>query len=103
MRYRLAWSRTADGRLMVLADFLADRSRASASRMVRRIRDALLVLEEHPEAGPLWFDSEDMGIRRFIVDDYVVYYEVEPEQRVIKIHSLHHGKESPPDPSAFQR
>lgn len=63
--------------------------------------DALLVLEEHPEAGPLWLESEDMGIRRFIIDDYVVYYEVELEERVIKVHSIHHGKETQPDPSAF--
>ncbi len=86
---------------MVLADFLAERSRATAAKMVRRVLDALLVLEEHPEAGPLWFDSENMGIRRFIVDDYVVYYEVEHQEQVIRIHSIHHGKESPPEPDTF--
>lgn len=101
MRFRLAWSRTANGRLMVLADFLAERSRAAASKMVRRVLDALLVLEEHPEAGPAWFESENMGIRRFIVDDYVVYYEIETEDRVIKIHTIQHGKESPPEPDSF--
>lgn len=101
MRFRLAWSRTADGRLMVLADFLAERSRAAASKMVRRILDALLILEEHPEAGPAWFESDKMGIRRFIVDDYVVYYEIVPEDQVIKIHTVQHGKESPPEPDSF--
>ena len=86
---------------MELADFLAERSRAAASKMVKRVLDALLVLEEHPEAGPVWLDSEDMGIRRFVVDDYVVLYEVEPDARVIRIHTIHHGKEVPPDPGSL--
>ena len=86
---------------MELADFLAERSRAAASKMARRVLDALLVLEQHPEAGPVWLESEDMGIRRFVVDDYVVLYEVEPTERVIRIHTIHQGKEPPPVPISF--
>jgi len=86
---------------MELADFLAERSRAAASKMARRVLDALLVLEQHPEAGPVWLESEDMGIRRFVVDDYVVLYEVEPTERVIRIHTIHQGNEPPPVPFSF--
>ena len=54
----------------------------NASKQYDRISDAILTLDSMPERCPL-FDNEPeytMGIRRLIVDNYLVCYIIQDEQ-----------------------
>lgn len=68
-------------------------ARQTADRQAGRIRDAVRALDFLPERHPVvdWEPWHSRMIRRLSVNNYVVYYRVEPEQSIVKIMRIVYG------------
>ena len=65
----------------------------TASRQTGRIRREIRALSEMPERyAPVdWEPWASMGMRKLSVDNYVVYYLVEPAKRLVSIVRIFYG------------
>lgn len=69
------------------------KERETASRQTGRIRREIRALSEMPERyAPVdWEPWASMGMRKLSVDNYVVYYLVEPAKRLVSIVRIFYG------------
>jgi plasmid stabilization system protein ParE len=74
--------------------YLQRHSNAAYRRLSRRMRESKRLLSEFPQAG-----SEKIlpviGIRRLVVDDYVLDYEITNHE--VHILNMRHGRQQDPD------
>jgi plasmid stabilization system protein ParE len=92
---RIRWDERASLDLIRLHQFLAPKSRNSALRAVKAIRQGVKVLGTHPEIGRL---VEDMppGFRELVIEfgqgAYVARYHYDGQQVVVL--AIRHGREA---------
>jgi len=53
------------------------------------LRDKISRLKEYPYSCPVYEDDPDY--RRLVVGDYLVFYTVEDNAKIVEIHSIFHG------------
>ena len=98
MAWIVLWSDQAVLRLTQLTDFAAERGPDQALRVVGQIREGVAMLQEQPRIAPLWRPGSWVAIRRLVVHQYVVYYEVLDPSQVVLIHSVLHSRQRPLGP-----
>lgn len=88
---RVEWTGKARADLMRLQSFLHEQDVRAAEGIVRSITLATARLGEHPRIGQAIdrFISRDM--RRYIVGDYEVRYEI--TTKCIRVHRVYHTRE----------
>ena len=67
---------------------------AIANKLVGKIGDAILTLEELPLRNPLITDEKmsKRGIRKLLIDNYIVFYMVSEQQRTVTIIRILYGR-----------
>jgi plasmid stabilization system protein ParE len=88
---RIEWTPRASQDLVRLDEFLRPRSAGVAARVVRALIAAPNRLLEYPRAGERIEGTGDVELRRLLVDQYEIQYEVLPDQ--IRIARVFHMRE----------
>jgi plasmid stabilization system protein ParE len=88
---RLRWTSRAVFDLRRLHDFLVDRSPRAADNIRRTLARAPERLVDFPRMGMRLEQFEDREVRRIIVGDYEIRYEIVEE--TVWVLQLWHGKE----------
>ena len=89
MSYSISYSRIADKQIdnifKHIAFFLL--SPITAQKQIARIRDAISKLDEMPNRNPLIAEEpwKSKGIRKLIVDNFIVFYVVNEEEKKVTI------------------
>lgn len=91
MAYHLFWTPAAQDDIKRLYNFLADKSPAAADRIYQNLIRSPLILCEHPYIGQKVEHILMNDIRRLIIDDYELRYEVIDEKIIIL--RIWHGRE----------
>ncbi|MDH4413959.1 MAG: type II toxin-antitoxin system RelE/ParE family toxin [Rhizobium sp.] len=77
------------------AGYLRERNRAAGERLLHDFKQFLAALAQFPMMGQDATDLPLRGIRRFVLGDYLIHYEV--EATAIVILTIRHGRERPPE------
>jgi plasmid stabilization system protein ParE len=85
------WTSRANLDLKRLHDFLIDKNPAAAKRVAQRLGSAPDRLKDFPRMGMRLEEYSDAEVRRIIVGDYEIRYEILGE--TIWILQLWHGRE----------
>jgi plasmid stabilization system protein ParE len=80
---RLIWSPPAQRDLVRIHRFLAPKSPRAATGAVRALRAGALPLLDHPRIGERVDNVEANEVRRILVRDYELRYEVRADQIVV--------------------
>jgi len=83
---RLRYERGALADLREIFEYIARDNRQAAARLVARIEQATARIGEMPQIGA---PTRKAGFRRFPVGNYLIVYEVRPNEVVI--HYVRHG------------
>src|SRR5690349_17996126 len=94
MAYTLRWSDEAIDSLERQVEFVVGRDPVAAAAIIDRVFDKLATLIEHPELGPTVSRDDDPPIRRLLIDNYLVYYDIDHRQEVIRILSVRHVRQA---------
>ena len=71
-------------------DFILYEYPQKAGRIIEKIDKALSMLVEMPKMYPVYEDFPDF--RKIVIEDYLVFYLVNEEKKVIEVHRLIYGK-----------
>lgn len=77
------------------ADYLRERNRAAGERLLHDVKQFVATLAQFPLMGSEATDLPLRGVRRFVLRDYLIYYEVGAQTIVIL--AIRHGRERPPE------
>ena len=89
---RLRYSGPAVNDFARLKERIAEYNPKSAQRIARRIKQYAAQLKAFPLLGVCVDDRPD--IRDLIIDDYVIRYQVDAENKIIRVLRVWHGKEN---------
>jgi len=89
---RLKWTGKAISDLARLYEFLAPVNRRAAARAIQSLTDAPTVLLTHPRIGEQLFQFEPREVRRLLVGQYEIRYEI--QHSIIYVLRLWHTRES---------
>jgi toxin ParE1/3/4 len=84
----VTFSKSAVADLMEIGDFIKPHNPARAGAFVAELYDCCLSLADRPRAYPLVPRYERYGIRRYVHQDYLIFYRI-VEDSVEIIHILH--------------
>lgn len=87
----IKWSNEASDDLVRVHFFLAGKSQRAADEAVRRIVAGSLALETHARRGQIVEKYLPREVRRFLVADYELQYEIRPD--AVYIVSVWHVRE----------
>ena len=71
-------------------DFVLHEYPQKAKRIIEKIDKALSMLVKMPKMHPVYEDFPDF--RRIVIEDYLVFYIINEEKKIIEIHRLIYGK-----------
>jgi toxin ParE1/3/4 len=74
------WTLNANTNLLMILQFLADRSPGYMAGLYERISTSVLRLEQFPRMGRVVREYRDESLRELIVDSYRVIYSVEQSE-----------------------
>ncbi|ODS56772.1 MAG: plasmid stabilization protein ParE [Agrobacterium sp. SCN 61-19] len=77
------------------AAYLRERNRAAGERFLHDMKQFVTALGQFPSMGQEATDLPLRGLRRFVLGDYLIHYEVGAEAIVIL--TMRHGRERPPE------
>jgi len=92
MSFRIKYMRQA---LIDLEDIRAILSRyykGTKKRFFRLLKDKTSNISEHPHMCPVY--EYDPDYRRMVVGDYLVFYIVDEERKMVEIHRILHGSQN---------
>lgn len=89
---RVQWTRSAASDLARLHDHLQPVAPEAAARIVQRLARAPDRLRDHPQIGERLDAYGPRDVRRIIVGDYELRYEVTPEAIIVL--RIWHGREN---------
>ncbi len=87
----IVWSQTASADLTRLYNFLAPKNQLAAARLIDQLTLAPERLREHPRLGLQLEQFPSQEVRRILVGNYEIRYEIRPAD--ILILSIWHGRE----------
>ena len=88
-KYRLEYISTFHGDVLRIAETLSEYP-SKASRIFAKTDKALQPLEEWPEMYPVYPDIP--SYRYIVVEDYLVFYKVKKQERLVEIRRLVYGR-----------
>jgi plasmid stabilization system protein ParE len=77
------------------AGYLRERNRAAGERLLHDFKQFLAALAQFPMMGQDATDLPLRGVRRFVLGDYLIHYEI--GAGAIVILTIRHGRERPPE------
>lgn len=97
---RIVWSQTARADLRAIHDYIARDSRAYATGVVARIKQATDRLRVFPLSGGMVPEWQDPKLREVLSGTYRIIYRPETK-RVLVLTVIHGARLLPTDPSAL--
>lgn len=95
MAYRVLWSDSALDRAAELFDFIAEENPAAARRVIGDLFERVEVLAEQPLLGRRLSEDVDATLRRLVVGNYVVVYQVNEARQAISVVAVRHFRQRP--------
>jgi plasmid stabilization system protein ParE len=80
---RIRWTAEARSDLVRLHEFLAAANRQAAAKAVQSLRAAPARLRDHPRLGPRLLEFAPREVRRLIVGDYELRYEIVGDTTIV--------------------
>jgi toxin ParE1/3/4 len=93
--YSIAWSDSALDRVTQFLDFIAEENPAAAKRVIEDLFDRVQALADHPHLGRSLLEGIDPSLRRIVIGNYVVVYQVIEVRASISIVAVRHSKQKP--------
>ena len=93
MKYRIEYISTFQADLLSVADFLAEYP-SKASRIFAKLDKTLGHLSEMPEMYPIYQAAPNFHF--IVVEDFLVFYKVKNQDRIVEIHRLLYGRKDIP-------
>jgi toxin ParE1/3/4 len=91
--FRVLWSESALDRATELFDFIAEENPAAATRVIQDLFDRVEAVSEHPRLGRRLSEQVDESVRRLVIGNYIVVYQIEETGRIITILGVRHSRE----------
>jgi toxin ParE1/3/4 len=91
--FRIVWSDSARDRAAELSDFIAEENPAAARRVIQDLLDRVEVLSDHPELGRRFSEEIDASLRRLVIGNYIVVYQIEDVRETITVLAVRHFRE----------
>lgn len=90
-KYQIRLLRIAEEDFNEIISFIADDNPNAANSIANKIEKNIELLSENPKLGriPRDEDIKNLGYRYIIVQNYIVFYNI--EERTILIHRILHG------------
>ena len=94
VKRRIIWSHRAKIKLYKILEFYIERNKSKlySIKLYNKFNKELKLLLKHPDIG---LKTEIDSVRGLIVDEYIIYYEVENEN--IIIHTVWNCRQNPED------
>ena len=92
--YKLKFSVKAYEDLVDIYDYTNDilKNPEGAKKVYKKIKDAIKKLEFLPKRYPLIKVGEILyNLRLFIIDDYIVFYMVADDEKIVRVERILHG------------
>ena len=93
MGYRVLWSDSALDRVAEFLDFIAEDSPTAAKRVIEDLFARVDALAEHPRLGRPLLEGIDPTLRRFVVGNYIVVYQVNDARETVSIVAVRHFRQ----------
>ncbi len=91
----MQWSASGLDRLIEILDFIAKDSPPAARRVVDDLLARVEVLAEYPRIGPVFSTESGPDLRRLILDEYVVVYQVQEAKGRVSVIAVRHSRQRP--------
>ena len=93
-KHKIIWSHKAEIKLYEILEFYSDRNKSKtfSAKLYQRLNKELKLLLKQPDIG---LNTETELVRGLIVDNYVLFYEIENE--FITIHTIWDCRQNPDD------
>jgi addiction module RelE/StbE family toxin len=91
--FRVLWSDSALERASELFDFIAEKNPAAAKRVIEDLFDRAEALSKHPRLGRRLSEHMDASVRRLVLGDYIVVYQIEELSRLVTVLAIRHFRE----------
>ena len=95
MAYRVLWSDPALDRVAEFFDFISEDNPAAARRVIGDLFDRVEALAEHPLLGRRLSEAVDPSLRKLVVGDYIVVYEVNEIRETVWVLAARHHRQRP--------
>lgn len=95
MSFRVQWSASALDRLIEILDHIAQDRPGAAVRVVDDIQARVEILADFPRLGPAFSADSGPDIRRLILGNFIVVYQVRETKREISIIAVRHSRQRP--------
>ena len=92
MKYKAKYLITAVYDRDTIKAYLDHYSPAAAKRLFDKIKSNMELVKENPYMYEVY--ERRPQFRRMVVEDYLVFYKVNEEERTIEVHHIFHGKMS---------
>lgn len=93
MSYHIVWSDSALDRVTEFLDFIAEDNPPAARRIVQDLFDRVQALADHPYLGRRLLEGIDPSLRRIVIGNYIVVYEVLEARGTISIVAARHHRQ----------
>ena len=84
--FKIVFLSTAEEDVEEIAEHLSQYYESTFPKFMTSLRKSITHLEEMPYMGMAY-----ENFRRLVVGDYLVFYKVDEETRIVRIHSILHG------------
>jgi len=88
MKYKIEYISTFHADILAVNRFLAEYPR-KAARIFAKADKAIMNLRTMPELYPVYHDVP--AYRSIVIEDYMVFYKVKKQERLVEIHRLIYG------------
>ena len=95
MRYKVQWSAATLDRLIEILDVIAQDKPRTAARVVDEILARVDGLADFPHQGPIFSEESGPDIRRLVVKNHIIVYQVVEDRRTIYVIAVRHARQRP--------
>lgn len=91
---KIIWSQIANIKVFAILNFYSKRNKSNtySTKLYKKFINELSLLDKHPELG---IKTEFDSIRGLIVEDFILFYEITPEN--IYVHTIWDCRQNPND------
>jgi toxin ParE1/3/4 len=94
--YGIVWSDSALDRVTEFLDFIAEDNPSAAQRVIQNLFDRVEALADLPHLGRPLLEGLDPSLRRLVVGDYIVIYQIEARKTISVVAVRHFRQKSLP-------
>ena len=89
MKYRIRYLPDTVTDREAIKDYLSRYYAGTVKRFFALLKEKIARLKEYPYSCPIYEDDPDY--RRLVVGDYLVFYMVREDAKIVEIHRIFHG------------